>query len=141
VDFTGHYAGTASLLINNGVVTISSVHGKGTGTVVGNSSVTGMGSASASAQCDPFTGTGSIAGATAKILLTVVKTQSSGCSSGESGPVTVTFSGVAKATGGTGKTKGASGTLKFSGTLKLANTSGSENGPFTVVLTGKLSVA
>jgi len=128
------------LLINNGAVTISSIHGKGTGTLVGASKVSGNGTASATAQCDPFGGTGTITGAGAKINLKVTKSTSTGCSNGESGPVTVTFNGVAKATGGTGKTTGAKGNLKFKGTLKLGGTSGSQQGTFTVSLTGKLSV-
>jgi hypothetical protein len=141
VRFSGHYKGTVALLINNGAVSIPSVRGTGSGTMVGPSTVTGKGSASASAQCDPFTGTGSIAGKHAKIDLTVVQSSTQGCSSGESGPVTVTFSGTAKATGGTGSTKGAKGALKFKGTLDLKGTSGSQNGTYSVTLTGDLSVS
>lgn len=141
IAFTGHYTGKAALLINNGNVTISSVKGTGMGTLVGASSVLGRGAASAAAQCDPFTGTGSITGAGGKIALVVTKsTGTQGCSNGESGPITVTFQGVAKATGGTGKTEDASGSLKFHGTLKLGNTSGAQTGSFSVTLTGKLSV-
>lgn len=140
VSFVGHYHGTADLLISNGAVTISSVSGTGSGTLLGSSTVKGKGSASASAQCDPFTGTGTLASPSGKINMSVTQSKSSGCSSGESGPVTVSFSGVAVATGGTGATSGASGTIKFKGTLKLLGTSGSENGPYTVTLTGKLTV-
>jgi len=140
ISFSGHYSGTTSLLINNGVVTISSVHGTGSGTIVGASTVTGSGGASASAQCDPFEGTGAITGKQAKIDLTVLKSSSQGCSSGESGPVTVKISGTAKATGGTGKAAGASGMLKFTGSVNLKGTSGSQMGTFTATLTGKLSV-
>ncbi|MGA3220696.1 MAG: hypothetical protein ABSE77_16710 [Acidimicrobiales bacterium] len=140
VSFSGHYQGDASLLINNGAVTISSVTGKGKGTLVGASTISGKGSASSTAQCDPFTGTGIIAGAAAKLNLHVVESKSSGCSSGESGPVTVTFTGLAVVTGGSAKASGASGSLKFNGTLKLGGTSGSQNGSYTVALTGKLTV-
>jgi hypothetical protein len=140
VSFSGRYQGNASLLIDNGVVTISSVTGKGTGTLVGASTISGKGSSSSSAQCDPFTGTGTIAGAAAKLSLKVVESKSSGCSSGESGPVTVTFTGLAQVTGGTAKAQGASGSLKFNGTLKLGGTSGSQNGAYTVVLSGKLAL-
>jgi hypothetical protein len=140
VAFSGHYKGTVSLLIDNGSVQISSVKGTGTGTLVGSSSVAGSGKASASAQCDPFTGTGSIGGKAAKIFFKVTQSKSTGCSTGESGPVTVTFNGVAVATGGTGAARGASGSLAFKGTLKLAGTSGSQNGPYTVSLSGKLAV-
>lgn len=140
VSFVGHYHGTAALLINNGTVTISSVAGTGSGTLLGASTVKGTGSAGASAQCDPFTGTGSLSSPAGKINMTVVQSKSSGCSSGESGPVTVTFTGVAVAKGGSGVGAGASGSLKFKGTLKLTSTSGSQNGPYTVTLTGKLTV-
>jgi len=140
ISFTGHYQGKASLLINNGAVTISSVAGTGTGTLLGASTVTGKGSSSASAQCDPFTGTGSLTGAKGKINMTVIESKSTGCSSGQSGPVTVTFTGVAVAKGGTGTAKGATGSLNFKGTLNLAGTSGSQDGHYTVTLTGKLKV-
>ena len=53
----------------------------------------------------------------------------------------MTFSGTAKATGGTGATKGAKGALKFKGTLDLKGTSGSQNGTYIVTLTGNLSVS
>jgi hypothetical protein len=140
VSFTGHYQGNAALLIDNGAVTISSVTGKGTGTLVGSSTINGKGTSASSAQCDPFTGTGSITGAAAKLNLKVLESKSSGCSSGESGPVTVTFTGLAQVTGGTAKAKGASGSLKFNGSLKLGGTSGSQNGSYTVVLSGKLTL-
>jgi len=140
VSFSGHYSGDTSLLINNGVATISAVHGKGSGTLVGASTVTGSGGASASALCDPFEGTGAIIGKQAKIDLTVLKSTSQGCSSGQSGPVTVTISGTARATGGTGKAAGASGMLKFTGSVNLKDTSGSQTGTFSVTFSGKLSV-
>jgi hypothetical protein len=140
VPFKGTYRGTASLLIDNSSVSIPTVTGTGTATLVGKSTVSGQGSASASAQCDPFTGKGAIAGAGGKLELSVTKSKSTGCSSGTSGPVTVSFHGVAVVLGGTGSAKGASGNLKFSGKLALKGTSGSQNGPYTVTLTGTLSL-
>lgn len=141
VAFVGHYKGTAALLINNGTATISSVHGSGTGTasLVGKSTIRGSGRAGASALCDPFSGKGAILGTGGTIRFAVANSTSKGCSSGESGPVTVTFKGVAKAIGGTGKDKGASGSLVFAGTMKLGGTSGSQSGTFTVTLHGRLS--
>ncbi|HET9059655.1 MAG TPA: hypothetical protein VFN61_07015 [Acidimicrobiales bacterium] len=140
VAFTGHYKGHATLLINNGAVTIPSVAGTGTGTGLGASKISGKGSAGASAQCDPFSGTGAITGAHAKLTLVVKSSSATGCSSGESGPVSVSFHGVAVVKSGTGALAGASGSLKFHGTLNIGGTSGSQNGPYTVTLTGKLSV-
>lgn len=140
VTFTGHYNGHATLLINNGAVSIPSVRGSGKGTLVGASTIEGRGSASASAQCDPFSGTGSISGAHGKLELVVTSSTSSGCSSGESGPVSVAFHGVAVVKSGTGPLAGASGSWKFKGNLKIGGTSGSQNGPYSVSLSGKLDL-
>ena len=141
VTFSSKYTGKASLLINNGKATISSIKGAGKNSLFGASVVSGSGSAAASAQCDPFGGKGSIASGANKIMFTVTRSSSQqGCANGESGPVTVTFHGVAVATGGQGKANGASGSLKFKGTLKLGGTSGSQDGSFTVTLSGTLSV-
>lgn len=142
VPFSGRYSGNASLIIDNGSVSITSISGKGTSTpsVMGTSTISGHGSASASAQCDPFQGTGTMVGAKSKITFSVSSSTATGCSSGQSGPVTVTFHGYAKATAGSGLAKGASGSLHFSGSLHLANTSGSQSGAFTVTMSGKLTI-
>jgi hypothetical protein len=141
ITFSSKYTGKASLLINNGQATISSVTGLGKNSLFGASKVNGSGSAEASQQCDPFGGKGSIAGGASKIMFTVTRSSSQqGCANSESGPVTVTFSGVAVATGGVGAASGASGSLKFKGTLKLGGTSGSQDGSFTVALSGTLTV-
>ena len=141
VTFSSNYSGKASLLINNGQATISSVTGSGKNSLFGASKVNGSGSAAASQQCDPFGGKGSIASGANKIMFTVTRSSSQqGCANGDSGPVTVTFHGVAVATGGAGAANGAMGSLKFKGTLKLGGTSGSQDGSFTVTLSGTLSV-
>lgn len=143
VQFTGHYTGTASLLIVNDSAT-GSVSGSGTGTLIGASKVAGSGSTgTATATCPspiPFSGTGSLTGAAGKITFTVIRSQSSGCSSGESGSVTITFSGVLDATGGTGVARGASGHLSFKGTMHLGNTTGHQSGSYKVTLHGSLTV-
>ncbi len=141
VTFSSNYSGKASLLINNGKATISSITGSGKNSLFGPSEVSGNGSAAASQQCDPFGGKGFIAGGSNKIMFTVTQSSSQqGCANGESGPVTVTFHGVAVATGGKGKANGAAGSLKFHGSLKLGGTSGSQDGSFTVTLSGTLRV-
>ncbi len=142
VSFSGHYAGRASLIIDNGSVTITSLSGQGTSTpsIMGASKITGHGTAAASSQCDPFQGTGTMVGAKSKITFSVSNSTATGCSSGESGPITVTFHGTAKAIAGTGKASGAKGSLHFSGSLKLGNTSGSQSGSFTVTLSGTLTI-
>jgi hypothetical protein len=143
VTFSAHFSGKASLLIENSNVKISSIAGTGTNSLFGKSSVSGNGSApkSQSSLCDPFGGKGTVVGGANKIVFVVTQSGSQqGCSSGESGKVTITFHGVAKASAGSGKANGASGTLKFTGTLHLGGTSGSQSGSFTVSLSGKLTV-
>ena len=116
VTFSSSYTGKASLLINNGQATISSVTGSGKNSLFGASKVSGSGSAAASQQCDPFGGKGSIAGGANKIMFTVTRSSSQqGCANGESGPVTVTFHGVAVATGGHRRRQGRVGQPQVQG--------------------------
>jgi hypothetical protein len=143
VSFSAQFSGKASLLIENSSVKISSVNGTGKSSLFGTSKVSGSGSApkSSSSECDPFGGKGAITAGANKLSFKVTQSSSQkGCANGYSGPVTVTFHGVAVATGGSGKGNGAAGSLKFSGTLHLGGTSGSQNGSFTVNLSGKLTV-
>jgi hypothetical protein len=140
ISFSGSYSGSASLLIDNGVVTISSVTGHGQGSLVGSSRVSGSGTSSSSAQCDPFSGTGALSGASGSIKFAVSSSTAEACSNGETAPITVSFHGTAKARGGTGKAEGARGSLAFKGTLNLGGTTGSQTGSFKVTLSGTLAV-
>lgn len=140
MSFSGKYSGTASLLINGSAITIQSVKGTGTSTVgKGSVSATGSGTSTSGVACVPFTGKGSIKGAKGTIKF-AVKSKSQGCGNSETPPVTVTVSGVAQVSGGTGTASGAHGTLKFSGTLTLNGTSGAQSGAFSGKLSGKLTV-
>jgi hypothetical protein len=141
VNFKGKYTGTASLLIDNSSVKILSVDGKGTASLIGASSISGTGNGTGSnGLCVPFTGKGAIKGSAGSIKFSVNANKSQGCSTGQSGPVTVTVTGVAKITSGSGRAKGAQGHLKFKGTLKLNDTTGSQSGAFSGTLSGKLTV-
>jgi hypothetical protein len=141
VSFKGSYTGTASLLISNSSVKILSVDGSGSASLIGASSISGTGNGTgANGLCVPFKGKGAIKGSAGTIKLSVNATKSQGCSSGQSGPVTVSVTGSAKVTGGSGKAKGAKGTLTFKGTLKLNDTTGSQTGTFSGQLSGKLTV-
>lgn len=141
VSFKASFSGTASVLIDNSNVTIQSVTGTGKASLLGTSTVTGKGNGTgANGQCVPFTGKGLMKSSAGSIKFTVVSAKSQGCSSGQSGPVTVTVNGQAKVSGGTGKTSGAKGTLKFKGTLNLKDTTGSQSGEFSGTLSGKLTV-
>jgi hypothetical protein len=143
VSFKGKYTGTASVLFQGTDIKILSVTGSGSASIVGTSSLSGTGEATGGADsnnCVPFKGKGSLKGASATIKFSVSGSTSKGCSSGQSGPVTVTVTGVAKITGGTSKAKGATGSLKYKGTLKLNDTSGSQTGTFSGTVSGKLTV-
>lgn len=142
VSFKGSYNGTATVLIDNSSVQIQSVKGTGSSSVVGSGSVSGTGNGTgASGQCVPFDGKGTVKGSAGTIKFTVNASKSQGCSSGQSGPVTVTVVGTMKVTSGTGKASGAKGTLGFKGTLKLNDTSGSQTGAFSGKISGKLTIS
>jgi hypothetical protein len=141
VPFKGTYTGTATVLIDNSAVKIVSVKGKGSASLVGAGSVSGTGDGTgASGSCVPFTGPGTIKGAKGTIKFTVNPAKSQGCSSAQSGPVTVTINGVAKVTSGSGTAKGAKGNLTFKGTLKLNDTTGTQSGAFSGTVSGKLTL-
>ena len=112
VAFTGTYTGSATVQVNDQVADISA-NGKGTGTLIGSSSISGKGTGDASQQpCAPFTGPGTIVGPGGKIAFTVVS-GSQGCGD-EQGQV-FSLSGKANVTSATGKLAKAKGTLKFTG--------------------------
>lgn len=142
VSFKGSYSGTASLLIEGSSLKILAVNGTGTASLVGASTLSGTGKGvGANGSCVPFTGKGKLKGSAATISFTVNSSRSQGCSSGQSGPVTVTVTGTATVTGGTGKATGAKGTLTYKGTLNLPDTSGSQSGTFSGTVSGKVTVA
>ena len=143
VTFKGTYKGTIAMLWDANTVSATSVKGTGTGTLLGRSSVVGKGTASTSSTCDPLWGSGSITGGGSKLLLKVVSSSATkACAAAESAPTTVTVTGVAKITGGVGKYKGASGTLKIKGSFQIqSNTAGShETDTFTATLSGVITI-
>jgi hypothetical protein len=143
VAFKGSYSGTASLLIDNNTIKILSVTGTGTASIIGAGSLSGTGNSTAGADsnlCVPFKGKGSIKGSGGTIKFSVTTNKGKGCSSGQTGPVTVTVTGTAKVTSGSGGANGAKGNLKFKGTLKLNDTTGSQTGTFKGKVSGNLTV-
>jgi hypothetical protein len=141
--FKGSYHGTIGLLWSSTGVSATSVSGHGTGTLLGSSAMAGHGAGTAASTCDPFSGTGSLTGGANKLLLKVVSSsQTQACAAGQAAPTLVSVKGVAIVTGGTGKYKGAKGTLKFSGSFSIQSTTAgsSESDAFTATLTGTLTV-
>jgi hypothetical protein len=149
VAFKGTYKGSIALLMVGASgqaatsVTVSSVTGSGTGTLLGSSHVSATGSAPASNQCDPVSGQGSLSGAGSTLRFKVISSSSSqGCASGTSTPTSVSVKALVKVTGGSGKYAGVSGTLKFTGSFNVSsNTAGSsENDAFRAAVSGTLTV-
>ena len=148
VAFKGTYKGTMKFLWSSSTVAATIVSGRGTGTYMAGGTMTGHGTGADTAYSDPFSGTGVLSGAGSRLMISVIKTSSSasvadGTQSGpQSPPASVTIIGKAKVTGGTGKFKGASGTLKFSGSFSVTNnTAGTtESDSFTATLSGTLTV-
>ncbi len=143
VPFKGTYTGTIAMLWDANSVSATAVRGTGTGTLVGKSTVVGSGTAVTSSTCDPLSGTGSITGAGSKLMLKVVSSSATkACAAAESAPTTVTVTGVAQVTGGVGKYKGASGTLKINGSFQIqSNKAGSsETDTFKATLSGVITI-
>ncbi len=143
VAFRGTYKGTIAMLWAASSVKATSVHGIGTGTLLGKSVMNGTGTAATASTCDPLSGKGFLAGSGSKLLIKVVsspKTQA--CAASDSAPTNVTVAGVATVTGGTGKYLHATGTLKFQGTFQIkSNAAGSrESDAFTATLSGVLII-
>jgi hypothetical protein len=148
VKFSGTYKGKLGLLMvgtagsNATSVKVTSITGTGTGSLLGKSTVTGTGSAPATAQNDAITGKGVLSGGGSKIMLTAVTSKSEGYAAGTTTPTSVTVSGVAKVTSGTGKYKGVSGNLTFKGSFSVQSNNGgsSESDAFTATLSGTLTI-
>jgi hypothetical protein len=141
VAFKGTYTGTIALLWSSSGVTATSVAGHGTGTD-GSNTLKGSGGGSAANTCNPFNGAGSLVGASGLKLSVTTSTKSQACAVNSSAPTPVTVSGVAKIVSGTGKFKGASGTLSFKGEFSIqSSTAGSsENDSFSATITGVVTI-
>jgi hypothetical protein len=153
VKFTGSYSGTIGLLMNGtpgqaaSTVSVASLSGTGSGTYLGTSRLSGNApnAINASAQCAyAYTGTGSIVGASSRLLLKVVVSQkNSACAADTLTPTSVAVSGTATVTSGTGKFARVSGTLKFTGSFMVQSNTVSgtkEADHFTANLTGTLTI-
>jgi hypothetical protein len=102
----------------------------------------GSGGGSAASTCNPFAGTGNLVGASGLRLSVVSSTKSQACAVNAAAPSPVTVIGVAKIMSGTGKFKGATGTLSFKGSFSVqSSTAGStESDAFSATLTGTVTI-
>ena len=141
VTFKGTYTGTMALLWSSTGVQATSVNGHGTGTY-GANTVKGLGGGSAANTCDPFTGSGSLVGTSGLKLSVVSSSKTQACAVNSAAPTPVTVVGTAKILSGTGKFKGATGTLSFKGSFSIQNTTAgtSENDAFNATLTGVITI-
>lgn len=130
-NFTATYSGKVTESVNNNDVT-ATPNGKGTGTLIGKSTITGtVGATTANPPCTPLSGPGILKGSKSTLKLTLL-TGSRACAAGQDDQNNISFSGSAKVTGGTGALKKAKGTLRYSGHYDRGT------GAFTVKLTGTL---
>ena len=141
VSFKGTYSGTMALLWSSTGVTASSVSGHGTGTY-GANTMKGSGGGSAANTCDPFSGAGSLVGTSGLKLSIVSSTKTQACAINSAAPTPVTVNGVAKVISGTGKFKGAAGTLTFKGQFSIQSTIAgtTENDSFSATITGTVTI-
>lgn len=134
------YKGKVSLVWSDSGVAASGVSATGTGTTAGLDSLSGSGSSSPSSQCDAVNGVG-VLGSGADTLKVITDTSAKGCAADGSAPTTVTLTGNAQITGGTGKFAGASGLLKVTGTFAIKSTAAgySESPALTLVISGNIT--
>ena len=128
VKFSGKYSGKASVTIKGSAIKISSVSGSGSGTDSLSKLSGKNGTGHTSGTCGFFSGPATISGSGGSLTL-AVKSTSKAC--GESNVKSV--SGSATVSNGSGKLKGAKGTLSFSGSYNKSA------GSFTVTISGTLS--
>jgi hypothetical protein len=130
-----------ALLWSSTGVTASSVTGHGTGTY-GANTLKGSGGGSAANTCDPFSGAGNLVGASGLKLSIVSSTKTQACAVNSAAPTPVTVNGVAKVVSGTGKFKGATGTLTFKGQFSIQSTAAgsTENDSFNATITGTVTI-
>jgi hypothetical protein len=128
VKFSGKYSGRASVTVKGSAIKISSVSGSGSGTDSLTKLTGSNGTGHTSGTCGFFSGPASISGSGGSLTL-AVKSSSKGC--GESNVKSV--SGSATVSSGSGKLRGAKGTLSFSGSYNKSS------GSFSVTISGTLS--
>jgi hypothetical protein len=130
-----------ALLWSSTGVTATSVTGHGTGTY-GANTMKGSGGGTAANTCDPFSGAGSVVGASGLKLTIVSSSKTQACAVQSAAPSPVTVNGVAKIVSGTGKFKGATGTLTFKGQFSIQNTTAgsTENDAFTATMSGTITI-
>lgn len=129
--FSASFSGSVTEKVSGQMVT-AIAKGKGRGTPIGKSTISGTVTAStADPPCSPFSGPGVIAGTGGKLKVKVLPT-SRGCAAGQDDQDNISLSGSAKVMGGTGKYRAAKGTLRFTGHYDR------KSGAFTVKLRGAL---
>jgi hypothetical protein len=141
VAFKGTYTGTMALLWSSTGVKATSVTGHGTGTY-GANTMKGSGGGSAASTCNPFSGAGSLTGTSGLKLSIATSSKTQACAVNSAAPTPVTVSGTAKILSGTGKFKGASGTLSFKGSFSIQSTTAgsTESDSFSATLSGTVSI-
>jgi hypothetical protein len=129
-----------SVLWADSGVQASSITGSGTGTVLGLDTLSGSGSSSPQNQCDSIDGAGVLSGG-GNTLKVSFDSNAKGCAADGAAPTTVTITGTASITGGTGKYAGATGTLKVTGSFAIkSNQAGfGETTSLTLTLVGNIT--
>lgn len=140
VAFSGTYKGKIAILWGDTDVRATSVTATATGHALGLDELTGTGSAAPQNQCDAFDGTGVLSGG-GNTLKVAFDSTAKACAADGSAPTTITITGNATITGGTGKYVGSTGSLKVTGTfaIKSNDTGFSESTALTLTLTGNIT--
>jgi len=138
-SFNATYKGNMAIVWSDTNVQAPTISATGTGSNLGLVTMTGKGSSAPQAQCNPFQGSGVLAGG-GNSLSVEFASSSEACADSDAAPANVTIKGSATITGGTGKYVGASGTLKATGSFAIkTTTAGSkESSSLTINLVGNV---
>lgn len=131
INFTATYKGKVTEVVKGNAVT-ATPKGTGKATLIGKGSLTGtVAGTTSNPPCSPLSGPGTLKGKKGTLKLKLL-TGSRACAAGSDDQNNISFSGMAKVTGGTGALKKASGKLHYSGHYDRGT------GAFNVKLTGTL---
>lgn len=138
VAFNATYKGDITMVWSSSDVKATEVSGTASDAPAGLAKFSATGGSAPQAQCAAINGSGTFGSGADTLTFKTEKT--TGCAANEAAPSAVSVSGTATITGGTGKYKGATGSLKITGSFQVASTKpGTDKQQFTATFVGTVT--
>lgn len=140
VAFTATYKGKMSVLWSDSNVTATNVNLTAASAPLSLTQLTGQGVSSPANSCDAIMGSGVLGSGSDTIKLSFDNT-TKGCADSDAAPATISLTGTANITGGTGKYATATGSFKVTGTFYIKSSSAgfAESPSITINLNGSIT--